>query len=209
MKHHKTTILAGAVALSLINTITLHAEVVADRAYLGFDAGVALVQDLTIKSAGFKTTFDPGLRFDIRAGYQVTEGFSVELQSGLIYNSMDQAGGISLSSIGASSDLYQIPLMVNAIYNFKLGEPFSFYLGAGLGGVVGDFQRSAFGSSSDNWDTTFGYQAMAGFKYAFDSGWELGLGYKFLGTTEHDLGSGFKSDGTKTHSVLLAFSHKF
>lgn len=211
MKHNKTTIITGALALTLINAINLKAEVIQERAYLGFDGGVALQQEVTIKApaGSVNATFDPGFRIGIRGGYQLWEELSLELESGLIYNSMDKISGVSLSSVGASAELYQVPIMANAIYSFTLQEPFSFYAGGGLGAVVSDFRASAFGSSGNSWDTTFGYQLMAGFKYAFDTGWELNLGYKFLGTTGHDLGSGLKTDGTGTHSILAGFTYKF
>ena len=180
------------------------------RLYLGADAGLALQQDVTIKdSGGAKISFDPGARFDVAVGYHFTDAWAAEFQAGVIYNSIDKIAGISLDSQGLSANLYEIPLMANLTYTLPVGERFSAYLGAGVGGVVGVFHGEGGGESTDHTDLTFGYQGILGLKYALHDKMGLSLAYKFLGTTDHDFGSGVKSEGTRTHSVLVAFTIKF
>ncbi len=178
--------------------------------YLGADAGLALQQDVTIKdSGGSKISFDPGTRVDVAVGYHFTDAWAAEFQTGVVYNSIDKIAGISLDSQGLSASLYEIPLMANVTYTLPVRERFSAYLGAGVGGVVGLFHGESPGETTDHTDFTFGYQGIAGIKYALNERMHVGLVYKFLGTTDHDLGSGEKSEGTRTHSVLVAFTLKF
>jgi opacity protein-like surface antigen len=204
-------ILAAAYGIVLAVTLPhVRAAESPARPYLAVDAGVELQQDVTIKdTGGAKMSFDPGIRFDFGAGYHFAESWALEFQTGLIYNSVDKIGGISLNAVGASADFYEIPLMANVIYTVPIHERIGIFLGGGIGGVVGLFHTEGFGQSSDNTDLTFGYQALLGAKYAFNDRMEMGIGYKFLGTTDHDLGSGVKSEGTMTHSLLVVFSVNF
>ena len=67
--------------------------------------------------------------------------------------------------------------------------------------------------------SAFGYQGMAGIKFALNNQWDIGVGYKFLGTTGYDVGSGvsydgstrteYKSDGNMTRSILLTFTCRY
>ena len=227
----RTTILAAIAAVALVGVPAdlqggegavsgLHIETAAlmgpehsaNKLYFGADAGLALQQDVTVKdTGGAKISFDPGLRLDVAVGYHFTEALAAEFQTGVIYNSIDKYGGVSLSSVGVSSDLYQIPLMANVIYKLPVGRTVTAYLGAGVGGVYSDFYTDVYGYGVGihTTDFTFGYQGIAGVKYAINDRMDLGIAYKFLGTTDHDLGSGAKSDGTMTHSVLVAFTLKF
>src|SRR4051794_16348773 len=61
------------------------------RFYLRGDVGAAVTQDTSIKeffgeslAPGSKVVFDPGIRFGVAAGYQVTDWFSVEGQTGIM-----------------------------------------------------------------------------------------------------------------------------
>ena len=96
---------------------------------------------------------------------------------------------------------------------------FSFYFGADIGAVVTHWDVLFPGNNvsvpfrSVGSDYEFGYQATAGFKYAFARDWEAGICYKFLGTTEHkwDNGSGaiYEADPTFSHSILATLTFKF
>jgi opacity protein-like surface antigen len=154
-------------------------------------------------------TFDPGFRFDVSARYHATSAWDIEFQAGVVYNTVDQIAGVSLSSVGASADFTQIPLLADIIYNIPVHGPFSLYFGAGMGGTIGLFHASGGGETTDHSDFTFGFQGLAGMKYAFNEHMDLGLVYKFMGTSDHDFGSGLTSNGSKCHSVMIAFSYRF
>jgi opacity protein-like surface antigen len=180
-----------------------------DYFFLGAGAGVAFMQDLTLKdTGGAKMTFDPGARFELALGYQFAKAWSYDFETGFIYNSVDRIAGTSLSSVGASADFYQIPFMVGLNFTPTIYGPIKGFLGASIGGVVGSFHGSGPGGSTDHTDITFGYQGAAGIKYEINDRMDLGLAYKFLGTTDHDFGSGTKSDGTMAHCIMICFRMK-
>src|SRR5438128_9608530 len=165
-KINMLTTAAGLVFLGL--TANIPAAESAGRAYLGFDAGLGLQQDLTFRDdAGnrAKASFNPGLRFDLAGGFQFNEAWGLEFQTGLIYNSVDNLSGAFLPDVGSSMDVMEIPLMVNVRYHLPLHGPFSAYVGAGVGGVETLFWLSTPGFSSEKSDLTFGYQGIVGVKY--------------------------------------------
>jgi opacity protein-like surface antigen len=177
--------------------------------FLGAGAGVAFMQDLTLKdTGGAKMSFDPGARFDLSLGYRLTESLNADFQTGFLYNSVDRIAGVSLGDVGASADFYQIPLLVGLNYTFPIHGPIKAFLGADVGGVIGRFNASSPGGKIEHTDFTFGYQGTAGIKYEFNDQIDLGLAYQFLGTTDHHFGSGTSSDGTMAHCFIICFQMK-
>lgn len=188
------------------------------KAYLSLDAGVALQQDIAMSDTiGDRETvmFDPGARLDCQLGYNFTRNWAAELEIGLAVNQVKNS--FFLGTDFMEVDLVEFPIMVNVIYTQPLGRHFSAYLGGGIGGVFSDYNINEFGGTTAS-DTTFGFQGMAGVKYAINDRWDIGVAYKFLGTTDHDVGPGldsngnateFKSGGTMTHSILAALTCKF
>ncbi len=188
------------------------------KLYLGFDAGVAWQQDITISDSvgdSDRVTFDPGARLDCELGYNFTKNWAAELEVGLIINQV--AHSYALGTDFMSVDFTELPVMVNVIYTRPLGHHFSAYVGGGVGGVFSDYSNE-FGGTTPS-DSVFAFQGTAGVKYAINERWDVGVAYKFLGTTGHDVGPGvaydgitpteYKSDGTMTHSVLVALTCKF
>jgi opacity protein-like surface antigen len=177
--------------------------------FLGAGAGVALMQDLTLKNTGgAKMSFDPGARFDLSLGYRLTTALNADFQTGFLYNSVNRIAGVSLSDVGASAEFYQIPLLVGVNYTIPIHGPIKGFLGADIGGVIGRFNATSPGGNIEHTDFTFGYQGTAGIKYEFNDRIDLGLAYKFLGTTDHSFGSGTRSDGTMAHCILICFQMK-
>jgi opacity protein-like surface antigen len=189
------------------------------KLYLGFDAGVALQQDVTISDSigdSEKITFDPGVRLDCMLGYQFTEHWAAELEFGLIANQVKHS--YALGTDYYSVTYFQFPVLVNGIYTLPLNKSksCSVYFGAGIGGVFSRYMDE-YGDETPS-ESAFAYQGLAGFRWAINPQWELGLGYKFLGTAEHDVGGGwdsngnpteFKSDGTMSHSILATLTFRF
>ena len=174
--------------------------------YLGADAGLALIQDLTLKDTdGAKMSFNPGARLDLSLGYHFTNGISYGFGAGFIYNSVDRIAGISLGDVGASADFYQFPLLVDLKYTHTIYGPIKGFIGGSMGAVIGRFSGSSPGGDVNHTDYTFAYQGMTGIKYEFNDRMDLGLTYKFLGTTDHSFGSGIKSGGTMAHCIMVCF----
>ncbi len=191
-----------------------------NNVYLDFRAGVALPQSTGIKSSPYGSNgnvdFDAGPHLSVALGYRLDPSVAVELETGVLWNSVSGINGNNPSNIGGSADLYQIPVLVNFVF-MPLHGAFSPFVGAGLGGVTTIFDSSNLplfgpGTSYSGTDFVFAYQVSAGFKYAVSEHIDLGLTYQFLGTEENnwsDHGVAFQTDGVQTHSIMATLDWRF
>lgn len=183
-----------------------------DPFYVGLDAGVCLQQDVKLiegggmGTAGDKVVFDPGVRVDVLCGYKLNHSIAAELESGFSYNQVSTVGGSPLSQ---KVHLYQVPILANAVYNLKVMDKVTGFVGLGAGGVVTFGDAGTWGNDTE---VQFGCQAKTGVKYAIMENLDVSFTYKFLGTTCHkwsdDLGT-IKSDPTFSHSLMLGLTLKF
>lgn len=191
------------------------AERPAQRFYFSTDAGVAWQQDLTVKEKIFglttreKVHFETGARFDVGVGYQFTDSFAAEFETGLIYNAVSSSGETSINS--GNVLLLQIPLFVNALYTVPTGGRLKPFVGAGVGGMFTSAESiDLVGYISGDSDAVFAYQATAGIRYEITKTMDLGLAYKYTGTLEHTFDSFSATlSGNKIHSVLFSFRVRF
>ena len=66
-----------------------------------------LILNVNLPVVNNEATFDPGVRFVLRGGYNINEHFAVELESGFIWNSVDKLFGFAAGKtygVGASYD---------------------------------------------------------------------------------------------------------
>ena len=188
--------------------------------YLSIDGGGVFQQDVTMTETALpgvreNTTFNPGARGDFIVGYNLDKSWAVELESGVICNSIDKIGAVSLDSAGVDFDFCSVPILANVIYKVPTGNAWTPYFGVGAGGVVGrtDYQ-SPWASHCSDTTLTFAYQAKAGVDYALTKNASFGIAYKFLGafdqryylSTLHDH---IKLDGIYTHAVVASFTWNF
>ncbi|HEX3797170.1 MAG TPA: outer membrane beta-barrel protein [Verrucomicrobiae bacterium] len=179
--------------------------------YFNADAGVSLVEDITTSVGGVtgKIKFNPGARFSMAGGYtfysSATLSLSGEIETGLIYNSLDSAsaGGASASLSGS---YYQVPILGNAVLTLFPDSHWNPYVGVGGGMVysslsvdsVGGF---SLGASSSEVDPAV--QVMAGLRYKLGERSEIGVGYKYLATFP----DGISHVGT--HSLSASYTLHF
>lgn len=226
MKANSHTIKLSVLALAVCGVNAGAADWV-QRSYLNADLGVSFIQDVTIKnSLGAKATFDPGVAAIFCLGYHLNDSWAAEFETGVMWNSIDKVTALSVSSLNAGGDLYQIPFKLNLIYNVPTKNSWTPYFGVGAGCMASILHGNArdvspapviaspnFGSGEFNdTDFTFAYQAIAGLKYKISERAQVDLGYKFFGTLDHswsDNGVTFKTEGIYTHAVLLSFTWKF
>jgi len=223
-----TTQIIGVIGMAtLLGSITAHAQKWTDNLYLHTDIGPAFVESAstTIRSVSASTfpsgttqrgrfPSDTEIRADLSVGCNLTKSFAVEMEAGAIWNPTDNKNDY----------FYQIPVMLNGIYQIPLGNSWKAYLGAGAGAVISRthalFRDSAFHTpiALDDSDWSAGYQAEAGIKYMVSQHAEIELGYKFLGVAQYDyrffhvgdnLFQDVKVNDLFTHSVLLSFTWKF
>lgn len=97
------------------------------------------VKDISFAFSPFDTasitntsiSFDAGFVFDIGIGIPLDDSWSIEIMTGVATNSIEKISGVETYSdvfgpyfqqsfSGGGGDLYQIPIVVNARYEFKL-----------------------------------------------------------------------------------------
>jgi opacity protein-like surface antigen len=179
--------------------------------------GVAFQQSLSGRSGSGSTyssiTFQPGIRYDIEANYNVTEWFRVGLETAFIYNEIHSVTDNGIKGIAGGSALgnggyYQIPALVNAVFTYPSDGPARGYLGAATGATWDVLQYSANGGgpyTSYQWN--YAWQVTAGFIYAVAPGLDLDIAYKMLSNPSPNFnGAGsFKSSYNHTAEIGLAW----
>jgi opacity protein-like surface antigen len=198
--------------------------------YAHVDAGYLYQEDTTLNysaSSGTSTTsvngtatFNPGFRGDAAFGYKINKLWAVEFDTGVLWNSMDQFNGNSLSSANQSFDTYTIPILANVIYKVPLKGPWVSYVGVGVGGAASILSYSASGYNFGDQTFVFGYQAKAGLQYNLTPNASIDLTYEFFGmtnpswhfnqtigitTTDYQ----FNESGFYTHSIVVSFTWNF
>jgi len=132
-------------------------------------------------------TFQPGIRFDIEPFYNLTDWFSVGVESAFIYNQIHSIqinnsylySGDSLLGNGA---LYQVPILANVRFQFPSDGPFRGFCGGGVGGVW-DYSTVSLGDSNyTNYQWNYAFQLVAGFSYNVAPGLDLETSFKTLCT---------------------------
>ncbi len=212
----KTHIITAIGAALLVGAAPGQAQNYPGSFYFNGSLGGSLQQDMTVRNApaGSKVGFDPGVRFDFSGGVHFSPYISGELETGIIANRLDTFNGVSLSSMGQRGDLTQFPLLANVIFRVPLRYGITPYIGAGAGGVVSTLYLRQPGDRGTDSDINFGYQGMAGVKFALNRNMEVGVGYKFLGSAAHtwfrdDANLYTRSGQMYSHSILATFTFSF
>ena len=182
--------------------------------YFNADLGGVLQQDLIIRNAGQKVSFDPGIGGNVSLGFDITDALAVELQTGASTSTIDTGGSQALAFAGNNADIYQIPLLANVIFKAPIPGGLTPYVGAGFGGAITElevYQRHFYASDTD---ITPAYQALAGVRFTLNRHTEMGVGYRFLATTAHtwfaDSPGLYTPTGpTFSHSILATLTISF
>jgi opacity protein-like surface antigen len=194
--------------------------------YVKMDAGANIIEDVSATVTGFgvaanaKISADPGLRWNVAAGYAFPSPSSVsiaaEFESGLLYNplkSVSAAGG----SASVGGDYYQVPFMANLVLTLNSSSKWAPYLGVGGGGVYSsitiDSVAGAPVTGATGSETDGAVQAMAGLRYKFNDHSEFGLSYKYMlvftGQSGAAAGYSWSLGNVGNHSISLSYSYRF
>ena len=158
------------------------------------DVGVAFQQSLSGRERGdyFTTTFQPGIRFDIEPFYNVTDWFSIGVQTAFIHNTVQ-----SVSTNGdtvyrgnpdlGNGDLYQVPILLNTRFQFPTEGPIRYFFGGGVGGnwnfanvATQDDNGKPYDATSFQWN--YAFELSTGVCYTLCSGLDLNASFKTLCT---------------------------
>jgi len=195
--------------------------------YLRGDAGGVVTMDTTMKEffgeplgGGRKVTFDPGVRFGVAAGYNVTDWFAAEAQTGLMANRVDSIAGAS-----RVDDVFfsNVPLLANVKLQLPGNCRFTPYIGAGVGmsAAVIDADHLDIGGTTmhgSEADVVFAYQAFGGLRFKINERMFVSLEYHYFVADEPAWSAddvfGTSSDrlrfgGTHSHTATAAFTYNF
>lgn len=222
MNYFSSLKFALCAALPLLTAVAAHGQ--STNFYFRFDIGPAWSQETDLDEfasenvAGAELKFDTGLRLSVAGGYQVTDWFSAELETGFIYNSGDIRGVASDGDVSVS----RTPILANVVFQCPKSSPFIPFLGAGIGGAASLLYADDIAIGTTTADGSFGdfvfaWQAFAGVRYAINEQMSLGLVYKYFysgaSDWEPDLSIGtsgdISADSIQTHSVGFAFNFNF
>ena len=170
--------------------------------------------------SGENFTFQPGFRIDTEFGYNFYEWLGIGLQTGIVYNGLNQYNP-TLSSgeayhFSADGELVQVPIQINGILRWPGNVPFRPFLGGGVGAVwqqldvnnyyadgildiQGNYCRSAF---------QFGWSAQAGITYAVEPGLDFYGAFKMLSAFTPVIGN-YQFENTYNWAVEVGIQSRF
>jgi opacity protein-like surface antigen len=186
------------------------AEPEPDRAtdwYVAGDVGYVGISDGDYDFIGaavipHEAEFDGGLGYFVQVGRRF-DNLRVEVELGRRSNDADRFGSF-IDVVAARGSLDANSLMLNGVYDFRIGERLRPYLGAGIGGArikadavrkaVNDPDRTGALLGSDN---RFAWQALAGVSWQLAERWALTLNYRYFdaGDARIEYGVGCEADG--------------
>ena len=195
------------------------------RVYTKVDLGGTVVADTELKeflgpvASNSTVEFDPGFRFGIAMGYQVTDWFSGEVETGYMYNSI---ASITDSS-GLDASYSNVPFLVNGRLQWPNRSRLTPYCGAGVGFTaslldanyitVGDV--TLVGSETE---FVFAWQAFAGLRYQFNDNMGLSVEFHYfwadstewtVDVTYGTFSNKIRFGDTQTYVATIAFQYRF
>jgi outer membrane protein OmpA-like peptidoglycan-associated protein/outer membrane protein W len=187
-------------------TAPAHAQPVTGL-YMGGGAGVNLLQDTDVQDTGGGTLgeirWQAGVAGVLSLGWGFGNGLRAEVEGGYRWNHIDKAGldrGIAgpFAALGQFRGSQRtVSVMANVLYDFAVfgNAPITPYVGAGVGWAWIETNKlrattlalppavGQFRFSSDDWDSRFAYQAIAGLAFNLPvPGLAVTAEYRFLGT---------------------------
>jgi len=212
--------------LGVAMAATMSASAQEPRFYVRGDLGGNLTSDTSLKAffgeplaPGSKVKFDPGVRFGVAGGFHVTEWFSVEVESGVMANSIDTI----TDATHVDAVFSNVPLLVNARLECPRWHRLAPYIGGGAGGSfpVIDANHIEIGNTfMDGSDSSavFAYQGFAGLRYKLNDYMGLSLEYHYFHADGAEWQAEFIHGGgadkmrfgaTETHALSIAFDWSF
>jgi len=199
----------------LVSALAARAQDFEQNMYVTYAAGVAIQQDANVRQSGGsdgRVSFNPGARADIGLGYNFNSWFSANVSGGFIWNTWDKFGGVPLSSIGQSVNIYSIPILTGVTLKLPNRTHFIPFVGLAVGANISEFYFDFNGAKSNSHDVEPAFQAEAGLNYAINSEASLGLDYKFMTTPaqRYDLvGESLSESGIYIHGIFIDLSINF
>jgi OOP family OmpA-OmpF porin len=222
-KHVKSLFLAGSCGALFLCAQAVSAQ--ESKFYIRSDAGGAVTLDTQLKeffgpvAPGTKVSFDPGVRFGVAGGYDVTDWFAAEAQVGVFANDIKSITGASR----VDATFLNVPFLLNARFQCPNRSLLTPYFGGGVGGSAStlDVDHIDLGGTTlhgTQSTAVFAYQAFGGLRCRLNDRMGLSVEYRYFATTnpewKADVTFGTPTDrvrfgGAQTHAVSLAFDFRF
>jgi outer membrane protein OmpA-like peptidoglycan-associated protein len=204
--------LAAVAAIPLLGAALAAARAESGGPYAGLWVGPHFLRDSEVTGAGIDSTadFDAGFGVAGSVGYRLPFGLRAEAEGGFRASAVDSLSGAA----GGRGDARALSVMVNALYDFETGTPFTPYLGFGAGAarIAFDGVSPLGGSRVDDTDLAPALQGLVGVGYAVTDSLQVFAGYRYFTA----LGAGFTTDsGVRvdadygSHTVLVGFRWSF
>jgi len=179
-----------------------------------------------VEVGGENFTFNPGFRLDVEFGYNFYEWLGVGLQTGLIYNGINQYNvsfngspgpGLPAGSYNMSADgeLVQVPVQLSGILRWPGQIKLRPFIGGGVGAIwqqldvnnyylantdiQGNYCRSAF---------QFGWNAQAGLTYTVEPGLDFYGAFKMLSAFMPVIGN-YQFENTYNFAIEIGIQSRF
>jgi opacity protein-like surface antigen len=186
--------------------------------------GVSYQQPLSGRSGSGQTydkwVFQPGIRFDLEPGYNVTDWFRAGLETSFIYNQLHSVSFNNEKYYNNSADqgnggFYQIPILANVTFSYPSEGPIRGYIGGGVGGAW-DILQSSNTEPEENIPQTytsyhwnFVWQVTAGFTYNVAPGLDLDIAYKLLSTPNPNFQDEGHYQASFNHTAEIGLAYRF
>lgn len=156
------------------------------RWYVRATTGLSWVDDTQASSQGVGTVdgtatidVDAGFLAGMAVGFNYNSNWSAELV--WEYRTNDSTTALADGARFTEGNYASNSFYANGVYSFRQSEPWSTYVGAGLGWLQEidlDLEDSS-GEQSFSGDGDIGWQLMAGVHYSFDPSWQLNAGVRY------------------------------
>jgi len=158
-------------------------------------------------------TFQPGFRFDTQFGYNIYDWLGVSLESGVIYNSIQNytvsvsnlkySVGSQTNSVGsrtftcpADGELLQVPVQLSAIARWPGATAFKPFIGGGIGAIWQQLDVNSFNLGGTDIQANycrsafqFGFNGQLGANYTVTPGVDFYGAFKLLGVFTPRIGN--------------------
>ena len=155
-------------------------------------------------------TFEPGFRFDVEFGYNIYDWLGVSLQSGVIYNAVNQynvttnqtqnVAGIDYGpgsyQLPADGELIQVPIQIDGILRWPGATAFKPFIGGGVGAIWQQLDVNNYTLGPSNIQANycrsafqFGFNGQLGANYTVAPGVDFYGVFKLLGVFTPRIGN--------------------
>jgi OOP family OmpA-OmpF porin len=172
-----------AFGLAVAGAVALAGAAHADGFYGAVRGGWSGAETANLRGSGLgDIEYAHGYIVGGAVGYAFANGFRLEAELTRRANDPDTIG-VGGAQRGANGEVAALAAMGNLLYDIRLGSfPLEPYVGVGAGAVRvrTDDVRVGGATFSDDRDTVFGVQGIAGVSYAFTPRVRLTLDYRYL-----------------------------